>query len=117
MEIGIAELLVGATAVWRVTHLLHAEDGPWGVLARLRRLAGDSVWGEALDCFYCLSIWTALPFALCLGSTWKAKVLLWPALSGAAILLDRATARPSQNVPMATWYEEPEKDAREGEAP
>jgi hypothetical protein len=117
MEIGIVELAVGATAVWRVTHLLHAEDGPWDLLARLRRLAGDSVLGKALDCFYCLSIWTALPFAGWLGSTWKAKLLLWPALSGAAILLERATTRPSHNVASATWYEEPEQDAQEGKTP
>lgn len=117
MEIGLAELVVGATAVWRVTHLLHAEDGPWGVLARLRGLAGDSVWGEVLDCFYCLTIWTALPFAGSLGSTWMARLFLWPALSGAAILLERATTRSQRNGPLATWYEEPDRKAQEGEAP
>jgi hypothetical protein len=98
-----------------VTHLLHAEDGPRDLLVRLRRLAGDSVWGKMLDCFYCLSIWTAVPFAWALGTTWKARLFLWPALSGAAILLERATSRSPQNAPLADWYEESEREASERE--
>ena len=104
MQIGIAETVVGATAVWRVTHLLHAEDGPWDVLVRLRQLAGDGVWAKMLDCFYCVSIWVALPIAVALGTTFKARILLWPALSGAAIFLERATTRSEQNAPLAEWH-------------
>ena len=33
-------LVLGSLCVWRVTHLLHAEDGPWDLVVRLRRLAG-----------------------------------------------------------------------------
>ncbi len=84
-------LALGALAVWRITHLLNAEDGPFRLLARLRRLAGVGFWGEMLDCFYCLSLWIAVPFALLLGAGWTERLLLWPALSGAAILLERAT--------------------------
>ena len=92
--------MVGALGVWRITHLLQAEDGPWDLVARLRRRAGDSFWGKLLDCFYCLSLWVALPFALGLGTDWKERALLWPALSAAAILLERAT------VPAAAAYVE-----------
>jgi len=106
MVIGIAGLAAGAAAVWRVTHLFHAEDGPWDLLARLRRLAGDSGWGKMLDCFYCLSVWMALPFAAALGATWAERLILWPALSGVAILLERVTARSRQSSPLAEWYEE-----------
>jgi hypothetical protein len=42
--------------VWRVTHLLHAEDGPWDLLVLLRRLAGTGITGKVMDCFYCLSL-------------------------------------------------------------
>ncbi|HEY6344728.1 MAG TPA: hypothetical protein VIY49_24800 [Bryobacteraceae bacterium] len=108
MEIGIAELAVGAAAVWRVTHLLHAEDGPWDAFAHLRKLAGEGGLSKMFDCFYCLSVWVAAPFAAAIGVGWKARVLLWPALSGAAILLERATARVRQSAPVAEWYEEPE---------
>jgi hypothetical protein len=105
MEISISGLVTGSLAVWRLTHLFHAEDGPWDALARLRRLAGHSAWGKMLDCFYCLSVWMAVPFAAALGATWKEGLLLLPALSGAAILLERVTTR-MQNVPLAEWHEE-----------
>jgi len=85
-------LALGILAVWRITHLLNAEDGPGKLLVRLRTLAGSGFWGEMLDCFYCLSLWVAAPFALILADVWSERLLLWPALSGAAILLERATA-------------------------
>ena len=39
--------------------------------------------------FYCLSVWMAAPVAIIIGETMKEHLLLWPALSGAAILLER----------------------------
>ena len=86
-------LVLGVLAVWRITHLLNAEDGPGKVLVRFRRLAGSGLLGEVLDCFYCLSVWVAIPFAYVLGHSWGEKFLLWPALSAAAILLERGTAQ------------------------
>jgi len=86
------ELALGILAVWRITHLLNAEDGPGDLLTRLRKLAGAGFWGALLDCFHCMSLWVAAPFALILGGEWSERLLLWPALSGAAILLERVTA-------------------------
>ncbi|HEU4552060.1 MAG TPA: hypothetical protein VFS25_04465 [Chitinophaga sp.] len=80
-------------AVWRITHLLQAEDGPFDVVFWLRKKAGAGFFGSLLDCFYCLSIWIALPFAAWLGAGWQEKLLLWPALSGAAILLEKLASR------------------------
>ncbi len=85
--------VLAALAVWRITHLLQAEDGPWDLVVRLRKAAGDGFWGSLLDCFYCLSVWIAAPFAVWLGSGVSERLLLWPALSAAAILLERVTAR------------------------
>jgi hypothetical protein len=115
MEIGFAEAALAAAATWRITHLLHAEDGPWDVFVRLRKLAGDGAFGKMLDCFYCISAWVALPIAFALGLTWKARVLLWPALSGAAILLERATDQSPHGAASAMWHEEPEPQPWEGE--
>lgn len=84
--------LVGALATWRVTHLLVEEDGPADVVVRLRRRAGDGWVGQALDCFYCLSIWTAAPVAAAVARRPRETPLAWLALSGAACLLERATA-------------------------
>ncbi len=101
-------LILGALAVWRITHLLHSEDGPWDAIACLRRLAGKSIFGKLLDCFYCLSIWLAVPFAWYLGDSWKHRLLLWPALSGAAILLERATGG-LRELPVPRYIEDPKE--------
>ena len=85
-------LVIGALAVWRLTHLFHAEDGPRNVLVRLRSWVGHGFWGDLMDCFYCLSLWIALAFGLALGEDWKERLLLVPALSGAAILLERMSS-------------------------
>ena len=96
-------LVLGILGVWRVTHLLHAKNGPWGMLERLRGLSESPVWRGLLGCFYCLSLWVALPFSLLLAAGTKERLLLWPALSGGAILLERVTSREVQ----AAYFEEP----------
>jgi hypothetical protein len=104
----LALLIIGVLAVWRATHLLQAEDGPWELLYRLRRRAGGGFWGQLLGCFYCLSLWVALPAVLLLAADPREGALLWLALSGGAILLERATARPAPYVedPAAPTKEE-----------
>ena len=85
--------LLGALAVWRVTHLLNVEDGPWDVLERMRRRLGPGMLRSLFDCFYCLSLWVALAVVFAFGETWQTRLLLCPALSAAAILLERITNR------------------------
>ena len=84
--------LIAALFTWRITHFLQSEDGPWNFGLRLRRAAADGNVGHLLDCFYCLSLWIALPAAWLARSDAVNFLLLWPALSGAAILLERSTA-------------------------
>ena len=85
--------ILSILAVWRITHLLSKEDGPFDTIFLLRKKAGAGFFGNLLDCFYCLSIWIALPFGIWLGQTWIEKILMWLALSGAACLMERATNR------------------------
>lgn len=96
------KFVVAALATWRVTHLLVSEDGPGDVIVRVRRRLGDGVLGRAMDCFWCLSIWIAMPAALFVTSRPLEVVLTWLALSGAACLLERAgdtvTAPPAEQV-------------------
>ncbi len=100
-----AVVLVSVLAVWRVTHLLVVEDGPWNVFERIRN-GGKAIGLERLLlCFYCASVWVAVPFALIVTRDWRALVLLIPALSGGAILLERVTARDEPPV----WIEGEEK--------
>jgi len=44
-----------------------------------------------MDCYYCLSIWLAIPFAFMVADRNWSRLVSWLALSGAASLLERAT--------------------------
>ena len=98
---------VAVLGVWRVTHLLHAEDGPWDLVARLRAKARGRLATSVLGCFYCLSVWVALPFAL-IGDGWTERALAWPALSAGAILTDLLATR--LGVPPAAYFRDEEDD-------
>ena len=87
-------LVVGILATWRLTHLVVAEDGPWDIVVRLRRLAGAGAVGQMMDCFNCTSMWIALPVAFWIGSDWIERVVVWFAVSGGAILLERIAPAP-----------------------
>jgi hypothetical protein len=107
MQTNFYWLLVASLAVWRVSHLLTAEDGPWNIFVRLRALSHSSFWTNLTGCFYCLSLWVAAPCAFFLSSRWQERILLWMALSGAAILLERVTTR-DETAP-APYVEEQEE--------
>ena len=86
-------------ATWRVTHLLANEDGPADVIFRLRRWVGEGLIGSLMDCFNCLSLWIAAPFALLVSTALPTWAVSWLALSGGACLLERLGGKP---VDMAT---------------
>ena len=108
-EVRFYWLILGVLSVWRVTHLLVAEDGPWNIFARLRRWVGAGFFATLISCFYCLSLWVSAPFAWVIGSGKKERLLLWLAFSGGAILLHRATER-EETVPPTTYFEDPEAE-------
>jgi len=100
MEAGPATRFgVAALATWRVTHLLAAEDGPADVVVRVRARLGSSMVGELMDCFACTSVWVAMPLTAAVTRRRRDAPLVWLALSGAACLLERATAGPDATVP------------------
>jgi hypothetical protein len=101
--------LLGTLAIWRITHMLNAEDGPGEVFVHLRRQAGEGFLGQLLDCFYCLSVWIAAPLAILLGKKLGERALLWPALSAGAILLERVTDRQTGE-PSVLYVEDKEDD-------
>lgn len=92
--------VLASLAVWRVTHLLNAEDGPWDLAARLRARLGPML-ARAVGCFYCLSVWVALPFTPWLTREPAAFIVTWMALSAAAIVIERLTGRTAT----AVWHE------------
>jgi hypothetical protein len=77
--------------VWRLTHLFTAEDGPFDIIIRFRKLRGDSFWGKLMDCFYCLSVWMGLLCACVEADGAKEIVILTLYYSGASILIEKLT--------------------------
>jgi len=87
------DFILCVLAVWRITHLVTDEDGPFDIVVRFRKLFGQGFWGNLLDCFYCLSLWVSMPFAFALGNNWTDGIIIWLALSGGACLLYKATEK------------------------
>lgn len=99
--------ILGTLAVWRVTHLLYGEDGPGDIFVKFRKWVGNGFVGSLLDCFYCLSVWISIPFALSIGAGWRERIFLWLAMSAGAILLQRLTSTEYKQVP-PLYFEEKE---------
>ena len=93
MQSHIIGFIICTLAVWRVTHLLSQEDGPFDAVIKFRKLFGQGFFGTLLDCFYCLSLWIAIPFAILLSNELLEGIILWLALSGAACLLFKLTEK------------------------
>jgi hypothetical protein len=91
---------IASLVVWRLTHLVAYEDGPFDAIVWLRQKAGQGFFGKLMDCFYCLSFWIAapiVPVVAWFGDTSPVRVLMvWIAVSGAACLLERTTAPPGK---------------------
>ncbi len=77
--------------VWRITHLVSAEDGPFDLIIKLRKLLGNSFVGKLMDCFYCLSIWIGFLAAIYGGTNLQQIIILTLYYSGAAILIEKLT--------------------------
>jgi hypothetical protein len=52
-----------------------------------------------VTCVNCLSVWLSLPLAAFVGGSWIEQVVAWWALSGAAVVIDRATRDPFEIEP------------------
>jgi hypothetical protein len=79
---------LASLATWRVTHLLAEEDGPADAVVRVRAHLGSGRLGELMDCFYCLSVWVAVPLTVAVVRRRRDAPLTWLALSGSACLLE-----------------------------
>jgi hypothetical protein len=90
------QFILAALVTWRVTHLLANEDGPADVIARLRGRLGSGRLGNLMDCFYCVSLWVAVPAALLVSREPATWAISWLALSGAACLLERQGPRAAE---------------------
>lgn len=96
----IGEFIVGAAATWRLSSLLTREEGPFGLFSRLRGAGAGRGPRRPLHCFYCASMWVAIPITGFVAPWSVASVVIWIALSGAACLLDRATQHGLEVTPL-----------------
>ena len=55
-------IILYGLAIWRITYALTEEEGPGGLLRKMRK-SYESEWSP-LDCFYCTSFWVSLIFCL-----------------------------------------------------
>ena len=94
-----------------MSHLLVSEDGPGDVIFHARKYLANSFLGQLMDCFGCVSLWVAAPFAFFVTTQPVELVVVWLALSGAAMLLEGLRPAPlviDQNT------ETPEGDQSDG---
>ena len=103
------EFSLGTLAVWRIAHLLQAEDGPGMWSSTCVAELGQDSRGSSSIAFYLSECMDAAPFAVHLGETWSRRIILWLALSAGAILLERATDRKHGEAP-ALYIEESEDE-------
>jgi hypothetical protein len=87
----IEKYLILVIVVWRITHLISAEDGPFDMIIKIRKLVGNSFFGKLMDCFYCLSIWVGFACACFVTLEFKEILILTLFYSGASILLEKLT--------------------------
>jgi len=89
----IEKYFILVIVVWRLTHLISKEDGPFDLIINLRKLLGSSFWGKLMDCFYCLSMWIGLVAAWYSGEDLKEIILLCFYYSGISILIEKITSK------------------------
>lgn len=89
-------ILAAALAVWRITHMFENENGAFDFIKRRRVWLRRALLASLAEFFYCLSLWLAVPFAFLLAASWLDRVMLWPSLSGAAVILNHLVETPLQ---------------------
>lgn len=63
----LVTLVLGSLSVWRLTHMLQEESGPFAIFEKLRARIDRMSWKnggvrDGFNCFYCLSVWVAIFF-------------------------------------------------------
>ncbi|HEY6229029.1 MAG TPA: DUF1360 domain-containing protein [Verrucomicrobiae bacterium] len=88
-------LVVAILAVWRVSHLIAREDGPFDVIIKIRASLGNGMLGRLMDCPHCLGLWIAAPFGWWVGSDAAeyAVAVAWLAIAGGASLIEHFIER------------------------
>ena len=89
-----ARFVLAVLAAWRISQLLAREDGPGALVARLRGVLGRIGAQGWLDCFGCVSFWAAAPAALWAAGFCPGWIVVWLAVAGGVLVVDRLGAEP-----------------------
>lgn len=103
IDLNAIDLIVLSLAVWRLSSLFAAEEGPWEIFEKIRQFSGvkykevppyemygTNVVSRGLICVWCNSIWIGLLATILYAISTDTIYLFIPfSLSGVAILLDR----------------------------
>lgn len=86
--------LLALLGIYRLSHMIAMEDGPFDVFAGLRDRAGQRDWvGRGLHCPLCISFWLALSMsgwlALADLMLWQLFWLVWLGIAGGCLVLHR----------------------------
>jgi len=88
----LVNYILAVTAVYRITHLIVAEDGPFDLATRLRTAVNlrdpehESWLARGLSCVLCLSFWLALGPAFLLPGQF---VFDWLGVAGLVMVLHK----------------------------
>ena len=91
-------LVVAILAVWRVSHLIAREDGPFDVIIKIRASLGNGMLGRLMDCPHCLGLWIAAPFGWWVGSDAAEYAVAWLGIAGGASLIEHFIERNTPTV-------------------
>jgi hypothetical protein len=103
MTVTLIDLVIAALAVWRVSHMLVYESGPWSIFETLRYRVGatwdvcseqrSSTVTNVFCCTRCISVWvSAVVVALMFHSVGFILVMVF-AVSGLSVFVQRITER------------------------
>lgn len=82
--------VVALLGVYRLSHMIAMEDGPFDVFALARDSVGQASWvGRGLHCPLCISFWLSLPMSWVIVPDVDALAFTWLGLAGACLMLHR----------------------------
>jgi hypothetical protein len=85
-------LILLALAVYRVSHMITREDGPFDLFSTWRDYVGQANWiGRGLHCILCVSYWlsTAAFFWTFETVGILAALIYWHAVAGCVLILQK----------------------------
>jgi hypothetical protein len=90
----VVRFVLAGLAVWRMSHVIADERGPFRIAELVRNSNLGKVIGAGLDCFSCVGVWMSACFSVFVVPVdWSLAVVV-PALSGFSILLEQVIRTP-----------------------